>query len=202
MIGFNKSHDWTPEFKRFTLAHELGHLSIPSHLEVLHKESRLVSNPGYYSDKEIEQEANIFAINFLAPANPFKDKLNKLSISYSALEELRTYYKISREATAIRMMKLTNNDCSFIVSNTNNEILYDQRSDFFFDNHWHNSIRGNQVNEQSQAYSYSCTNGCVTSQSRLKNWYPSVRDDYAIKEQTFDLGYQNRIGTFITVDPN
>ncbi|PAU95390.1 hypothetical protein CK503_04125 [Aliifodinibius salipaludis] len=201
IIGFNTRHNWSTEFKRFTLAHELGHLNIPSHFSLLHQKSILVSSPGYYSIDTIEQEANIFAINLLAPPNIFKSKLDELSISFSSLKKLSSYYKISLEAAAIHMINLTDDDCSFVVSNSEREILYDIRSESFFKRHRHTTIKNNNVDNRSNVYTFT-GNDDLIEESKLKYWYPSVQNDFTIEEHIFDLGYQNKIGTFITVDPN
>src|SRR3989304_7760065 len=67
LICFNKNHFWSERFRRFTLAHELGHLSMPTHVSILNKNLLHRSKTEYSSREPIEIEADKFAINFLAP---------------------------------------------------------------------------------------------------------------------------------------
>ena len=77
IIGFNKNHHWNDGFKWFTLGHELAHVIIPHHVNVLHSGIRHVSRPEFRSQETMEREADLFAINFLAPL----PAVRKLSIS-------------------------------------------------------------------------------------------------------------------------
>jgi len=65
LICFNKNHFWSERFRRFTLAHELGHLSMPTHVSILNKNLLHRSKTEYSSREPIEIEADKFAINFL-----------------------------------------------------------------------------------------------------------------------------------------
>lgn len=64
--------------KRFTYAHELGHLVIPWHIGTLScnvdEKSDLVDNDTFFS---IESEANSFAAEFLAPSNWIEEMIRK-----------------------------------------------------------------------------------------------------------------------------
>ena len=73
---------------RWTLAHELGHM-------VMHTEP---------SNKDIEDEANRFAGEFLAPAHELKPQLWELSMD--KLAGLKRYWKISIQALLMRAKQL------------------------------------------------------------------------------------------------
>lgn len=72
---------------RFTLAHELGHI-------LLHK----------YPKENMEEEANIFASEFLLPRNDIKYQLEYLRIE--RLIELKIYWKVSMAAILLRAKQL------------------------------------------------------------------------------------------------
>jgi len=38
LIGFNTDHLWSDKFRRFTLSHELGHITITDHRKILETE--------------------------------------------------------------------------------------------------------------------------------------------------------------------
>lgn len=87
-IALNDATVFTPDRRRFTLAHELGHA-------LLHRER--------FPDKDAEDEANEFAAEFLAPANAFKKSVKK-PITLNQLVELKKTWKISM-AAALRRAK-------------------------------------------------------------------------------------------------
>ena len=76
--------------KRFTLAHELGHI-------ILHSDTFLI---GKNRDKEVE--ANLFASEFLMPEDEIKESLRGLKLSY--LSELKRYWLTSM-ASIVRRAK-------------------------------------------------------------------------------------------------
>lgn len=198
LIGYNTRHNWSSEFKRFTLAHELGHLNLSSHLEILHQKKILISELGYFLDNEIEQEANKFAINFLAPSNSVKKKLQNRLVCFETVTELKEYFEISLEAAAIHMINNSDSACALIVTRNNN-VLYDVRSDLFYKNFIHNSIKGNSVNKKTVAYNFSENVSTLKKNNNLKNWYPSLYLNQLVMENTFKIGYGDRIGIFLSI---
>lgn len=92
----------TPEHKRFTIAHEIGHW-------ILHKD-QLKNNPDmaiYYrrpigGESDIkEKEANYFAANLLVPLKI----LNKLAVNFS-VEELSKTFAVSTQVIRYRLRLL------------------------------------------------------------------------------------------------
>jgi len=91
VIVINKS--FCSDRKRFTIAHELGHLLMHS-----------VNNPAIptFREKELENEANSFASEFLMPKEAIINSLYNVRISY--LAELKRYWLTSM-ASIIRRAK-------------------------------------------------------------------------------------------------
>ena len=89
VIVLNKS--MSNDRKRFTLAHELGHLIMHSSEDFLFAE---------YRDKE--DEANMFASEFLMPSNAISNSLRNLKLSY--LLDLKRYWLTSM-ASIVRRAK-------------------------------------------------------------------------------------------------
>lgn len=69
--------------KRYTLAHELGHMIM--HLDFPYSDK---------TEKEIEKEANIFASEFLVPIREIRQEL--LNLRYNHLDTLKMYWKVSK----------------------------------------------------------------------------------------------------------
>jgi Zn-dependent peptidase ImmA (M78 family)/DNA-binding XRE family transcriptional regulator len=78
------NRNFSNDRKRFTIAHELGHLLMHS-----------INNPSIpkHRKKELETEANIFASEFLMPEESIKGSLYDLKLSY--LAELKRYWLTS-----------------------------------------------------------------------------------------------------------
>ncbi|MEO9533873.1 MAG: XRE family transcriptional regulator [Crocinitomicaceae bacterium] len=89
VIVINKS--FSNDRKRFTLAHELGHL-------ILHLDGSFIISE--FRDKELE--ANKFASEFLMPAEHIKSSLQNLKLSY--LSELKRFWLTSM-ASIVRRAK-------------------------------------------------------------------------------------------------
>lgn len=87
------NRNFTNDRKRFTLAHELGHL-------ILHSDR--VSPISELRDKE--NEANTFAAEFLMPKNAIIQSLRKLKLS--DLGELKTYWLTSMASICLRALHL------------------------------------------------------------------------------------------------
>lgn len=100
----------------FTLAHEFGHYLIHRHLlsqgqrctrrDMLHWEK---------SDAMIENEANLFASNFLMPAEDFAKQIYNNEISKALILSLAERYKVSIAAAALRWLQLCK-DRAMIIS--------------------------------------------------------------------------------------
>jgi len=88
------------DHKRFTLAHELGHL-------IMH--IPFADEPEFFSDMEnleaIEKQADRFAGAFLMPAREIKRQMAH-SFTYSRLTELKLYWKVSKQAIIYRAKDL------------------------------------------------------------------------------------------------
>ena len=93
IIFVNNNH--SNDKKRFTIAHELGHL-------VMH----LRNNQRVYSqdNKELDTEADHFASEFLMPAE--ECKLDLMGLKYHELPSLKYYWKISKAAIAYKAKEL------------------------------------------------------------------------------------------------
>jgi Zn-dependent peptidase ImmA (M78 family)/transcriptional regulator with XRE-family HTH domain len=83
--------------RRFTLAHELGHILLHSKLEKGH-----LNNSS--ANKEIEREANYFASCLLMPESEFTNDINGLGLEY--LLVLKPHWKVSLQSMIFRAEQL------------------------------------------------------------------------------------------------
>ncbi len=104
--------------RRFTIAHELGHFLIPTHVGNQQctaadlRESRCDN-----AHRRREAEANRFAAGLLMPKPWFCKDIERLgSADISHIDTLKTRYGTSFEATANRYCELSNEACAFVFS--------------------------------------------------------------------------------------
>lgn len=104
-------------FKRFTVAHELGHFFLPGHVDaVLGVNNIHESRAGFTSRDRYEREADHFAAALLMPRQPFSDAMRRAGDGLSAVEKLRELCDTSLTATAIRYVQCSREPMAVIVS--------------------------------------------------------------------------------------
>lgn len=105
-------------FKRFTVAHELGHYFLPGHIEALFGKGQQChySDSGFTSDDKYEREADSFAAGLLMPKLLFKTACGKSGPGLDAIEMLADLCVTSLTATAIRFAKLSEEPVAVVCS--------------------------------------------------------------------------------------
>lgn len=99
---------------RFSIAHELGHYFIPSHMEEVY--SCTFDALSYLPNKEAEKEANDFAAELLMPLKHFKEDIRKRNLSIEYIIELSNKYDTSLVSTAIRYLNNCNDPGALVLS--------------------------------------------------------------------------------------
>lgn len=90
-------------FKRFSVAHEIGHYRLPGHIDaVLGRDGRHRSKAGFRDADHYEQEADQFASALLMPKSLFTAAAAGAGNGLRAIETLQAACETSLEATAIR----------------------------------------------------------------------------------------------------
>ena len=117
---------------RFTLAHELGHYFIDTHRiglknGLLEPHPSLTNKAQYFS---IEREADYFAACLLMPEERFRKDIGNKKFGIKVIDYLRSEYKISRTAYALRFADIGNYPL-LIVYAENNIIRWSYSSEDF-----------------------------------------------------------------------
>lgn len=117
LILLNENISFQPRIN-FTLAHELGHYFIPTHLEPLYacNVNELLSTQ-YLDNPREEKEADIFASKLLLPSELAKEYSNIESLT--DIQNVAQNYDISIPTTAIRLVKLSYDLVAFICCKNN-----------------------------------------------------------------------------------
>ena len=105
-------------FKRFNVAHELGHFFVPGHIDALFAYGQQFhqSESGFTSDDKYEREADSFAASLLMPKLLFKAECTKCGQGLDAVEALADLCVTSLTATAIRFTKLCDEPVAVVCS--------------------------------------------------------------------------------------
>jgi Zn-dependent peptidase ImmA (M78 family) len=108
-------------FRRFTVAHELGHYFLEGHYKHIFAEgnSRHESASGYSSDDPYEREADAFAAALLMPGELFKAACSRIAPGFKAIESLTEKCVTSLTATAIRYAVLSDDPIAVVCSKEN-----------------------------------------------------------------------------------
>jgi hypothetical protein len=105
-------------FKRFTVAHELGHYYLDGHVHHLFSNGQYLhkSESGFTSKDQYEREADAFAAALLMPKSLFKTALAKAGSGLTAIESLADDCGTSLTATSIRYAKLSDDPVAVVCS--------------------------------------------------------------------------------------
>lgn len=202
LIGYNLDRDWGIQFKRFTLAHELGHVSIPEHQYILYGKGAL--HRSFAKDqynKDTELEADCFAANFLAPTQACFNLIPNMALTPENTTKLANHFNISTYAAALRIVDLTDEHCTIIVCNEGGKTEYEKRSPQL-----ENALRfkckyvhKTKIHEHTLAYEYiQGKMNTHTCESMMNYWYADLPTDLKAIESVIDLGYNRKFMVFLT----
>lgn len=139
--------------KRFTIAHELGHFSIPGHLEAGNGQIRCtVSDLSMFGQKNAgrEVEANYFAAELLMPALHFRKEVQRGELTPGFLSKLCDTYDTSLTATSLRFIAFRP-EFALVCSEKGQVKWFHRGNDFPL---YLNSIPGSPLHKDSYAYDY------------------------------------------------
>lgn len=196
-ISYNLNFDWNLPFKRFTLAHELGHISMHHQYLREHILHRCYTNEQFI--KQMEIEADCFAANFLAPSNACSNLIKFKEFSPDTIYLIASHFNISTYAAALRFIELTEITCSFIVCNKNGRSEYERRSLSMGMCFNHPFVHKSKIHPHTLTYDF--INGktdAVCCETDMSYWYPEMSKDAKVRECVIDLGYNEKIMTLLT----
>ncbi len=104
----------TPERKRFSIAHELGHLAM-NHIKSIQK---ICSESDMMSWYQINQEtqANFFASELILPTKLVKKRCDIGDINFGPIKQVASDFRASLTATAIKFVRLCPEKCAVVYS--------------------------------------------------------------------------------------
>ncbi len=198
LIGFNTSHFWSKSFRRFTISHELGHITIPSHRRILDSGGRHRSKSEFRSNEPIEREADYFAICFLAPKKAFQLAMKYKECTKETVLELSACFGISTYASVLRFIELTDLACTLLVCNKDGFIDYERRSNRMKELYQQDFLTKRPVGDATLTYdNISGRNGVDTCEIPLNAWFDGLPDEIKATESVIALEYNRKFLTLV-----
>ena len=199
LIGFNTDQFWSESFRRFTLSHELGHVTIPDHKSNLEKVDMHRSKSEYRSNDRMEREADYFAICFLAPKKAFQHAMKFKDYSKTTILHLSNYFGISPYASVLRFIELTNLACTLVVCDYRGNIEYERRSGSMKDTFKRDFLGVGRVKGTTLTSDFITGNRdedtCTVS---LSEWFDDLPVEIQATESVIELGYNGKYLTLLT----
>jgi len=191
-------------YKRFSVAHELGHYFLPEHPErVFNNNDIHNSRAGFNSGDKYELEADRFAAALLMPENIINKVMYKTDDGLDTVVMLSKLCITSLEATAIRYVQKTSIP-AVVIRSQNNRIDYCFMSNSM--KHFGNFTwikKGDVVPVDTVTFHFNEDNAKIGSSHKeskdtdLQNWFNIDRSMPAF-EEVIGLGKYGKILTIIT----
>lgn len=195
-LAFGESH------VRFTLAHELGHISCDEHLaHMIRVGGTMKSCVEFRSDDEIEREADQFAAFFLAPTPMMNMLLDGRDMNIDTIRHVGNYAQVSILCAAYRCMQTTDLLVALILS--------DSRTGKIRQRFHSAALRNEKIglyDAETVVPRSSLTDDIIRNQSAdredhttLSLWYPHVTRRINCRESCLRLGYNDTVITVLSV---
>jgi Zn-dependent peptidase ImmA (M78 family) len=135
------------ERKRFSIAHELGHLLL-GHIVSIKKACSDGDMMNWYQTNH-ETQANFFASELILPTKLVRSKCDTKNISFKPIKQLSKDFRASLTATAIKFVRLSPAMCAVVYS-ANGKIKW-----FYKSSDWWPFIHKNQkLDKRTLAYDF------------------------------------------------
>ncbi len=174
---------YNEEQKRFTLAHELGHILIHRGTHYFSKEDVTT----IYTNKQKEDEADRFAVELLLPSKTIRTIIRENDVDFELIKQVAQRYKMSLIATSIRITEVTNENI-IIIYHRNNIIKW-----------WHKSNGEIFFNERYEGIDLARIEqekDIPSKKVELNLWLSEDEDLYSCYEETI---YFNKLNEYITL---
>lgn len=135
-----------PERKRFSIAHELGHL-LMGHIETIKKVCSDDDMMNWYQSNR-ETQANFFASELILPTKLVSKRCDIGNINLDPIKLIAKDFRASLTATAIKFVRLCPEKCAVVYS-TGGKIKW-----FYKSPDWWPFIHGGKLDKRTLAYDF------------------------------------------------
>ena len=195
------------EHQRFTIAHELGHFSIPWHRKRLAREQIIHRSRSHFSDYDaMEVEADTFAAELLMPETEYRKALLRHNRGLPGIKRLAEEFRTSLTATAIRYALHTPDPAAVIVSGLSGQIDYAFISEELRGMGAARIPKGSPVPRASlthQVIRRLCKSEDVLRDegiSHMRVWFRNDKADFELDEDVMPLGRTGQVLTVLSTE--
>lgn len=110
------THVQSEGFRRYSIAHELGHYFLAGHPEKIMKDGEHASQAGYVTADPYELEADNFAAGLLMPSQLVRPLLRRQDPGLAVVQMVAETCQTSLTASAIRYAELTRDAVAVVIS--------------------------------------------------------------------------------------
>lgn len=181
----------------FSIGHELGHFSLPGHMDKYNCSYEDLNN--YSESKKHERDANLFASELLLPSKHFAMDVNRSSLTLKTIINLSQKYETSLTATALKYIRNTDESGALICSQNNLISWSIKASPFEYD------LLSGALSKNSYASDFFLKNRRLTAEPhevRCDAWISTPIFDEGIKviEETISMPKLNQTLTLIRIE--
>lgn len=190
-IVINKNIEKSKGRKRFTIAHELGHIIFETHNTEEYKKASIdINNPHKkYISNKFEREANEFASHLIIPEKHFLERLKKTKNldNWNTIKNICMEYETSLESLAIRYISQSREIACFIIFDTSsNSIKTLSYSEEFRNSKFFIDRKSFSLPINSNAFILNSSNKDIISIMKIDNWFPkTTKNNCEITEHSF-----------------
>ena len=135
------------ERKRFSIAHELGHLEM-NHLKSIQRICNNADMQNWYEANQ-ESQANFFASELILPTKLVADLCDVKAVNFEPVRLIAQEFRASLTATAIKFIRLCPEQCAVVFS-TEGRIKW-----FYKSSEWFRYIKkGDRLDDRTIAYDF------------------------------------------------
>lgn len=199
------THVSSEGFRRFSVAHELGHYYLPGHVDhVIGADGVHESRAGFASADRYEKEADLFAVGLLMPRALFKKALQNAGDGLGAIERMAVLCRTSLTATGIRLAELTDDALAVVVSNPD-EVEFCAMSKSFRTLGFTWLRRGTPIPRKTLTYRFNGDPARILNAERdeattdLQSWFTVQGQNVDLVEEVVGLGRYEKTLTVLTV---
>lgn len=186
-----------PERKRFSIAHELGHLKL-NHVEGKLQKACTERDMRSWYKKSIETEANYFASELILPTTLIGGMCDVEEVDFEPVKKIAKKFRASLTATAMKFVQLNSEKCAFIYSEAG-KILWSCKSA-----DWKPFIQSGKILESgTEAYNFFKGNELYREPIEVEanSWFNSDIDDEYIVEHSIGSHEFESVLTLLWIRP-
>ncbi len=202
-VIYHPDPNFAPSAKRvrFSIGHELGHYFIEPHRELLVAGKSHNSTPGFICDNKLEVEADEFAAALLIPGSHIEQRLRRRPfMTLAEVLKMGDDWQSSARSALIRYVRFTGEACAMVVSKQARLTRYIPSDEAEALGYRFTGVK--TLPDGSAAHRVNgdpSKKSIEESHSSTKSWFPFLREERELHEESFRLGETGYLLTLLSI---